>query len=414
MSFIPFVAETAGAVGSVVGTETGSALLAGVASSAVVKGAESITSNIVDSIFGPNTFENLETSINELYGKTQKLGSDINKIKTSVETGERITGQDISTLKTSKEEFSNTAIVIGLSQFAKDFSHLVSQSDHDPLNQNTSFITNILNNLSKINPLYAYLSSKFLNGVSDFVIPTNEEYLKVSRIYNGQGLYDQNMTTEKIGSNFDFSLIDETGTKIIWKYPFDNSSVVIPALYGVYVGLNSPNNSSVLSGTIDGKFVESFLDKIAFFHDVSYLPKEKGGYGAFNATGDYALISRIEYGRQNNLFIFPGELEYANIALSYFSTLGAVMRKLFGDPNITPKLGSTASISGIVKQPSKEPLIKEIISEVYNVQVENTIDIANKVVQETRNIPTSYGSSEIGSSNFALRNLLNNLEIELS
>lgn len=389
MSFIPFVAELAAEAGAVVTEATGYNVLGAIASSAIVKGSEKIAEEasrtFVDEIFGTGTFDNLENHILELYSDTYNAANTINEFKTSMESGNKTSQQQISNLINTGKKLDNSHIIKGTSNFVKDFSYLVSQGSYNSLDSsqavienNQSTIQKVINTLSKVNPFYSYLASKFVGKLSDFVIPTDEEYLKVAEVYNAQGLYSRNMFIEKFDSNYDFCLFDETGAKQVWKYPEYNNYVVVPPIFGVWTGINSPNNSLCLTGESNSKIIESFLDKIAFLHDVGYHDK-----GSFNKFSDYQLISRAKYGKENNLFIFPGELATANIAIAYFSTLGILMRKMTGEDSIIN--------SELIPVPLIE---KELITTVKN------------------SIPLQ-GSGDI-TNNFLLIDEINNLEIQLN
>lgn len=153
---------------------------------------------------------------------------------------------------------------------------LVSHGDYNSLDDpndaiienNTNTMNKIMNTLAKVNPFYAYLASKFMGKITDLVIPNTNDYKKVSTIYNGQGLYEKTMELKAVGfsfenglskaSNYEFSLIDKVGIRQVWKNPEYNNYVVIPPIWGVYTGINSPNNSLCLTGTLNGKTVESF------------------------------------------------------------------------------------------------------------------------------------------------------------
>lgn len=403
MSFIPLVAETASAVGSFIGEETGSSLLGAIATSEVGKKTneliESGSKSFVDSIFGPGTFENLESSISQTYSSGKALAEDIYNVRDQVESGQ-FGREQLNKLENDKEAFNKTGVVRGISEFSKDLSHLVSTGGYNALDStnsvivnNQSIIANVLNTLARVNPFYSYLASKFNDKLSDFVIPTSEDYLKVASVYNGQGLYLQKMKLESFGSGYEFSILDEIGTPVIWKYPEYNNYTVVPPVYGTWTGINSPNNSLCLSGSQGGQEVESFLDKIAFMHDVGYHD-----LGSFNEFSDYQLISRANYGRQNGLFIFPGELATAQVAISYFSTLGSLMRKMFGTTN----------------DKSSEPMIKEILTETVKLSEVSIEEVKQSVTDTVKSIPTSHGSDIVGNSNFELVSLINNLEISLN
>lgn len=424
MSFIPFVVEGASYLGSLAAEETGSAAVGGAVSSGIVSEAgkvvESGTKSFVDSIFGDGTFDNLEKHVSDLYGTTKTLAGDIVGIEQSVEDG-NLGSDQINKLNQDTKNFQNGHIVKATTEFVKDFSHLVSTGDYnaldDPSNEiitnNTSVISGVMDTLSRVNPFYAYLVSKFGDKLTDFVIPTNEDYQKVASVYNGVGLYDQMMQLEQTFDGYEFSLIDEAGIKQVWKYPEWNTYPVIKPIWGVYTGLNSPNNALCLSGSQNGKNVESFLDKIAFLHDVGYHE-----LGSFNITSDYQLISRAKYGKDNGLFIFPNEAAIANVACSYFATIGSLTRRLFGDNAVSQNVVNVGVNAAQVQTDSnakEAPLIHEIVQEIHGetLTTNDVADLQQQVKDTIKSSSSMIGSETVKSTNFALVSALNNLEIIL-
>lgn len=113
---------------------------------------------------------------------------------------------------------------------------------------------------------------------------------------------------------------------MVWKYPEYNDYTVISPIWGTWTGINSPNNTVPVYGNYQGRPQQSQLDKIAFIHDCLYHD-----YGSFNKFADSVLISYIDNGINKGIFVFPNELETAKVARTYFSTLGTVVRKIYGD-----------------------------------------------------------------------------------
>ena len=146
----------------------------------------------------------------------------------------------------------------------------------------------------------------------------------------------------------EFYSVDETGKEWVWKYPIYNNYQNIVPIWGVYTGINSPNNSLPIAGNItaeDGTVFtkQSYLDRIAFQHDAMYHD-----LGTFNKFSDYVLISRIS--QNMDKMIFQGERETAQVALNYFSTLGTVVRKIYGD-NVS------------------KGIIDDLYTDVYNIEI---------------------------------------------
>jgi len=407
--------------------ETGSSLLGAVAktatNTAILQGAEFLTKKAVDNIYGEGTFENLERDVNDFYQSGKDLVGEVGALMYDIKgyndkdfTG--ISEKQLKGLKEAREKFNENKFVKpyvqGAAEFAKDFAHIYSGTEVSTGNfegsgsglrgieNNKSNVSKILNTLSRVNPFYAYLASKVSDKLTDFFAPDDPGYLKVASTYNGVGLYDRNMILEDLGAgNYEFSIIDEAGGRVVWKFPEYNTYTVVPPLYGTWTGINSPNNSLCLSGTVNGVAVQSYLDKIAFMHDVGYHD-----LGSFNEFSDYQLISRALYGKENGLFIFPGEAAAANVAISYFSTLGKLMRKMFGPG---AEAGGVQGPSGVVEK----SIVAEAVSEISGVEVSEDI-IKTELVDAVRSIKTSYGSETVGTGNFALRTALDNLEVQIN
>ena len=59
------------------------------------------------------------------------------------------------------------------------------------------------------------------------------------------------MRTNNLGEN-EFYGLTERG-EVVWKYPYYNDYTVVPPLYGVWVGINSPNNSVPVYGFVNAE-----------------------------------------------------------------------------------------------------------------------------------------------------------------
>lgn len=440
MAFVPAIVEggvllggvATDVLGGVIGETAGAAAGSAIGSAAVGEAGKAIESGArsgYDYLFGEGSFQGLEDSVTKTYEDIKTAAGDVLEIRKSIENTGAITGGSVEKLNKDIETLNGGKVVKATVEFAKDFSALVSQGDYNALDSpdkliienNTRTVSSILSTLSKTSPFYAYLATKLGDSLADFVVPTSEEYIKVASVYNGEGINMMSATGDE-NTGYEFSALDETGMRQVWKYPEYNNYTVVPAIFGVYTGINSPNNALCLSGTIGGVFVESYLDKIAFLHDVGYHD-----LGSFNQFSDFQLISRAAYGKANNLFIFPNELATANTAIAYFSTLGKLMRKMFGDNSNVSQNLPVQTQSGIIRLTEVPPIIQEIMKQIHDIEVvpeeipiiqqQATIALKNPAVLRTSAGVTpelgTFGSVAVSSSNFLLRDLLNNLEIQL-
>lgn len=186
------------------------------------------------------------------------------------------------------------------------------------------------------NPKYGYLINHLVNYQLANVAPKNDRYRYISMMYQGRSIHSNSVqqTIDPATGLKIFKGTDEIGQVYIYKEKRD--SIKIPPIYGVWVGLNSPNNSLPIMTSLGQR---SLLDTFAFFHDCEYHET------MFSRDADYRLISRII----NNWDRLAEEEKIpAFIAVEYFSTLGNTVsgyKKVFDD--ITSRssnpLGSLAS-----------------------------------------------------------------------
>lgn len=368
--------------GEIVGTTTtevvGSETLGTIAGSTVageltgiVEGAiDTATSTVVDALFGPDAYENKKKQLYNSIEEAKSLGLFSGNI-----------GSEKEILQTIKDSnYTENEIINQIHNYIHDFSDEVSKKGltnklGKQLEQN-SVIGDIFAKLSQSNPIYYYLSNALLESFSDIVIPQNDPYYQeIATVYNGKGLYDKFVKTSFDGTNSIFSAVDEIGQPIFWNTSY-NTYIVVPPIWGIWTGINSPNSSPPVTGFVDGKIRQSWLDFCAFAHDISYHD-----WGSFNKKGDYILISRIS---QNlDWLVFPGERQIGIIAVDYFSSLGAVARKLMGPVE-------------------EEPIVKKLIKDVYGV------DVIDDDLERFRNTKIA-----IGDTNTNLINMINNLDLEL-
>lgn len=358
-------AEASGS--SVIGEVVGSAVT-GAIGSQITNLADNAVSTVVDTIFGANAYENKKKQFYESIDEAKAIGLFSGDIGNEREVLQKIRDSN----------YTHNELINKIHNFAHDFSDEVSKKNINisgPINENSS-IGDIMAKLSQANPIYYYLSNKLLESTTEITIPQNDpEYQAIAAVYNGKGLYDQFVKTSFDGTNNVFSIINEEGETVFWNTSY-NTYTPIPTLYGFWTGINSINNQSPLRGYVNGVIRESWLDKCAFMHDISYHDNS-----SFNKTGDYQLISRLS--QNMDLLVLPGEKQVALIAVSYFSSLGALTRKLMGPVET-------------------EPIVKDLFQDVYNINVTSD-DLATYINHKRVPIDT----------NAHLVNLINSLEIEM-
>lgn len=320
--------EIAGTVGTGVTEVTGSALAGGAVAGEVKSG---ITNEInqkvkdsVDFVFGEGTSDFIaekEKEISENIGLAfasqdpfLNIDNPSEKFKALEKPKDVDTqGKDLAFLV---HEFSNEIST------DPDFSIVEGKVPEEQR------IKDIVKKIADNNPRLKYLIPGVLTIGARINEPNNSDYQRIKSLYNGRSLYPDTVAVrEERDGNKIFFLLDEQGNPNSWVFPLFNDYTPVPTIFGIWVGINSINNSVPKEG--------SLLDLFAFLHDISYLKPERGGRGSFNKFGDYQLIARI----QNNLdrFALPGEKEVALIAANYFSTLGSMARRLFGKNTIDPE-----------------------------------------------------------------------------
>lgn len=323
----PAISEVAGAVGLGVAEATGSGVLGGLAEGTVIEKAgelaEGALEGVGDLIFGTENVENFKNHAYDNFEKAKNFG---------LFTMQDYSEEDIVRFIREKN-FRHEDIAKHTNNFINDFTR-ESLSDTPE---------NVLEKIKRVNPMYYYLASKVLDLTGPFVVPTDEDYVKVSNTYTGEVFFKNLTLARETGDGIEFYTQTENG-EVLWKYPEYNNYPVVPTIYGTWVGINSINNSVPVYGTVSvdeipegyrglsgvdeaGNTIwQSQLDRIAHVHDCMYHD-----YGSFNRFADYVLINYIEIGLREGLFIFPNERDTALIALNYFSTVGRVVRKIYGD-----------------------------------------------------------------------------------
>lgn len=368
------VGTTAVEVGTAVGEVVGGDLVAGAITGTIISetasALESATGYLVDKVFGDSTFENFEKNIKDSVSDIRKFGFLSDDPKSANEIVRMI----------REKKLSNTQIAEQVGNYASDLTNEILTAEVVPESGN-SIIGSIISRMATFNPLYYYISSKLLDKAAELVKPLDEDYYKIESVYNGNGLYEP--LVEFV--NGEFFLFDEVGQRQSWFYPKDNNYPVVPPLWGTWTGINSPNNSVPMTTVVDGQLRNSWLDKCAFLHDIGYKNN-----GSFNKFSDYQLISRIVNNKDK--LIIPGELEVANVAVSWFSTLGKTMRAIYGDN-------------------TSEGLIKDLYKEVYAVEItDDNVETLKTISKNT--MPQIGTTSQTVNDNY-LVNILSNLEITI-
>ena len=364
-------ASTLEATGSAAAEQIVGSTVAGAVASQIEGVIDQGLSTVLDTIFGADAYEKKKKDFFSSIEEAKSIGLFTGDVSSEQEVLQHIRDSN----------YTENELITEIHNFGKDFTEEVIKGNIDrtiPISQNNT-IDGILAQLSQQNSVYYYLVNKLLDTTGNLVVPTDEEYQKVAEIYNGKdnNFAEQLAKTTFDGSNTIWTEYDETGQEYSWIFPLMNLTYTpMKSIWGVYCGLASPNNSVPLRGIINGRVVESFLDKVSFYHDLDY-----GRYGNFSLLADQKMISRISQNKDK--LVFPGEELVANTAVNYFSTLGSVMRKMMGD-----------------QEP--DPIIKDLFKDVYNKEI-------------TQNDLNSYRNTKVNyeNQNTQLLNLINNLELEL-
>lgn len=224
-------------------------------------------------------------------------------------------------------------------------------------------------------------------------IPNNDLYKVISEKYNGRNITMNNCITryDRVTEGLIFTLIDELGNKTVMNQPKGRT---IPAIYGVFMGANSPNNAPPVD----------LLDLFSAMHDADYSL-----LGYFSQEADYKYISRIV----NNFERLDDVAKpYARMALTYFSTAGHMMSSMFGS---LPKDVAT-NVSG---QMTKDDLFPLAVPDSNNLNpkeyvVERTKFYAELEAElEKAHTNTSIMGSYSSPSNSLLAYEFSNIMVEL-
>lgn len=383
LGLIPFVATTAATVGTEVAAVAGSEIIGAAAASAVTAGAGYVADTALNKV----------VDVEEIKKETAKTLTAFQKIQLA--RSGKLDNKDIIKLLKGPEALKNTP----LDEIKNRSELFVKEINQDLLNgENYEYS---LNSLLEQDPVYNYFSLS-LSQDATYIIPTDPEYAYVSSVYDGSVFFNGVTKERGTGGQKEFYAETERGT-VSWFYPDYNRYNTIPTIWGYWTGMNSINNQLPIS--INGK--QSLLDRIAHVHDCLYKM-----YGVFNKFADYVLISYINNGLKQGLFIFPGEKTKALIAINYFSSLGKMMRGLYGSNSAIYDLGVQASTEVqapeklIEDMPANEPLVNQLIKEV-----DPTSAILTLGPQELTNIVTNPGQAQNVQE---LISLIENLTFEMN
>lgn len=353
IGFIPGFAAATASIAAEAASIAGSELVGAVAGSLVTAGAGAIADAALNQIVDVQALK--QEAVNQLTF-AQKLSLARSGKLSNKDIIKLIKGNDgVGVLQTSKE----TVVV--------DTQDFVQEINQDLLT-GTSF-QKALERYGNDNLVSGYLALS-LSPDSTYIIPTDAEYQYVSSVYNGSVFFN-NVTQERLvaqpNGGREFFAITERG-EVSWLYPEYNTYTVVPTIWGYWTGINSINDQ--LPYTVGDR--QSLLDRIAHVHDCLYRK-----YGIFNKFADYVLISYIDQGLKQGLFVLPGEKTKALIAINYFSSLGKMMRNIYGANSVIPDLGSSpADIPIDSAQPVDQPIINQVIIETGLQEVDTQLTVA--------------------------------------
>lgn len=441
-SALPLVSEASAAIGiaaaEITGIEAAGGIAAGVVLSQAGGAIESGISSGVDYIFGSGAYDNTLNSAKQVFEDSKEL---FNKFSNSLSFDQSTNQQALNLKEASdllkKYNIGPREVNHQISQYTTDLTEELLKNGIDlsdpQLLDNNSNVANIIRIIGALNPINYYISSKLLSKISELVIPNDPDFQLIYNKYNGKGLYNQNTNVNDRG----FTLVDENGDAMTWRYDWNNHRV-IPPIWGVFCGLNSPNNKGPIRGkvTVNGteEIRDSYLDKISMLHDIDYH------FMPFSKWADYKLISRADQGK--NLFIFPNELETANVAISYFSTLGQIARNIYGDPKSEEMFSKLRPVQAPNEQapneqapntqesteqsiPNEQPVSEQPVPDqemsIFEDLMTQTVEVSPTLLSSLKSealelivAETEHSLEKVLNGNYKIRSLIDNLEIQLN
>ena len=161
--------------------------------------------------------------------------------------------------------------------------------------------------------LSQFASSKLDRTVGN-AVPKTEEYMRVSKVYNGKNITAASFKKYRNSQGrIVITGIDELGTEYRLE---ETRGLVLPSYPGsTFIGPNSRNN--------DLPNPEMPVDFFAFFHDYSY------SLAMPNKRGDLQFISRIS---QNMDRIRPEDRDFAKATIIYFANISLNLSLLVDQP----------------------------------------------------------------------------------
>lgn len=366
-----FITETGQAIGL---GETASGVVAGFGVSQITGAINEKLEDAGEYLIGEENVKNIQNTFNDLYKQSQAIYSQdpMGFLKVQQEQKRR----EKERLQAEKQQVERKALESPLPQTsAKDLADFVVDFSSNLASQ--AYNGNVLNAQDALSKTVGSSDTrKQLAGVLGSYladkIPDNETYRKISGMYNGSNMSIEN----NIKMYFDpekklkfFELTDELGeTKIMYQ----TTGFIIPAIHGYFMGAYSQNNELPID----------LVDLFSAFHDETYI-------NGPSLQGDYQYISRLS---QNFSRMTEEEKPFARMGIVYFSTMGNLVSKLFGDVNITepkPVEQYTVPIStnqtifhvlnpditqdpGVVNS-NEQTFKKEFTTEIKNAQAQNSI-----------------------------------------
>lgn len=349
ISLLPEVTLVAEGVGAEVAAATASEALGAAASSsvkgAVIGGVEKSVVALTDALFGDGIYEYLSKLENKLLSAGSATLEQLNRqsrldLSNTDAFVEKLAGlfgqQDPRDVELEKEKLTRDLLLKSskdLATFTNEFANELSvNTNYNVMNgqmPNTNDIERAFKQVFFNNPHMQFLILPILRRTVNLSPPNTQEFLDVEKVYNGRNIDPLKCFETQEAYNCP----DELGQIISWRKTWSPKNPV-PTIFGTYTGIHSKNNSlpQPIDANEEGLVIRrSLLDTFAMFHDTDYHVD-----GSFNKLADFKLISRCKNNQER--FTFPGEYDAAVIAVNYFSTVGSLVRKLFGRDSLDAKV----------------------------------------------------------------------------
>lgn len=340
VSAIPEVVEAAAAFGEAVAELTGSTYAGAAADYGAQRGINSVIDDkvraLVDSIFGQGFYDSVNRKIDDVekialggfaMSKNDPLGlSAYEDLMGLPHKGEKAKGKQGLNPKDAARFAHRMA-----EELSKDPGFSVIEQRFEP-----SVLNKALESIINSDPQMKEMVLPLVYHLSNYVVPTNEDYRRIASVYNGD--FEPNSAFETPNA---FQIIDETGTINTWQKEWSGQYVQVPPLYGIWTGISSPNDS-LPQPVINGQ--RSYLDSVSMMHDIDY---HHTNHSSFSYFSDMKMISRLSQNKDR--LTQPNELFYASVAINYFATLGSITRVLLGEPHLTVEQAADLERKGFEK-----------------------------------------------------------------